>query len=166
MHINFLVVVLSGLIPLLVGFVWYSKNGVGNIWMKESGYDPATAKPQNMVALFGLSVLLSLMLALGLMPAVIHQMGFQSMLADTPDLADPNSELSKTVASLMEKYGSNYRTFKHGAFHGLLTSIFVVLPVIGTSALFEQKSGKYVAVHVGYWAICMALMGGVIGGFA
>jgi hypothetical protein len=134
--------------------------------MKESGYDPATAKPQNMVVLFGLSVLLSLMLAGGLLPAVIHQMGLNSMLAGDPALQDPSSDLSQTVSSLMAKYGSNYRTFKHGAFHGLLTALFIVLPAIGTSALFEQKSGKYVAIHVGYWAICMALMGGVIGAFA
>jgi hypothetical protein len=166
MHTNFLVVLASGLIPLFVGFIWYSKHGVGGVWMKESGYDPATAKPQNMVVLFGLSVLLSLMLAGGLLPAVIHQMGLNSMLMGEPALKDPSSELSQVFGSLMSKYGSNYRTFKHGAFHGLLTALFVVLPTMGTSALFEQKSWKYVAVHVGYWAICMALMGGVIGAFA
>jgi hypothetical protein len=166
MPTNFLVVVLSGLIPLLVGFVWYSKNGVGNVWMKESGYDPATAKPTNMIALFGISLLFSVMLAGGLLPAVIHQMGLNSMLMGEPALADPNSELSQTFASLMSKYGTNFRTFKHGAFHGFLTAIFIVLPVIGTSALYEQKTWKYIAVHVGYWAICMALMGGVISAFS
>jgi hypothetical protein len=66
----------------------------------------------------------------------------------------------------MSKYGSNFRTFKHGALHGFITSLFIILPAIGTSALFEQKSWKYVAVHVGYWAICMALMGGVICAYA
>jgi hypothetical protein len=163
---NFYVVIASALIPLVVGFIWYNKNVMGTIWMAESGYNPETAKQPNMVAIMGLSLLFSILLAGSLLPTVIHQMGLSSMLMDEPALKDPNSELSKTVADLMAKYGTNYRSFKHGAMHGFLTSIFLVLPVIGTTALYEQKSAKYVAVHVGYWAICLTLMGGVICAFA
>jgi Protein of unknown function (DUF1761) len=166
MQPNLIVVIASALIPLIVGFIWYNKNVMGTIWMAESGYNPDTAKTPNMVALLGLSLLFSILLAGSLMPIVIHQMGFSSMLMDEPALKDPNSELSKTVADLMAKYGTNYRTFKHGALHGFLMSIFFVLPVIGTNALYEQKSAKYVGVHVGYWAICLTLMGGVICAFA
>jgi hypothetical protein len=166
MQPNFLVIILAGLIPMAVGFVWYGKYGVGNAWIKESGVDMEAGKSQNMVILFGVSVLFSIMLAGGLLPAVIHQMGLHSMLMDTPELKDPNSALSHTVADLMDKYGSNYRTFKHGALHGVMTSIFVVLPVVGMNALFEQRSFKYIGIHVGYWAICMALMGGVICAYA
>ena len=163
---NLYVVIASALIPLIVGFIWYNKSVIGNIWMAESGYNPDTAKKPNMVAVMGLSLLFSIMLAGTLMPTVIHQMGLVSMLMDEPALKDPNSELSKTFADLMAKYGTNYRTFKHGALHGFLTSIFLVLPVIGTNALYEQKSAKYVGVHVGYWAICLTLMGGIICAFA
>ncbi len=166
MHTNFLVVVLAGIIPMLVGFVWYGKNGVGDLWIKESGVDMEAGKNQNMIALFGVSLLFSIMLAGGLLPAVIHQMGLNSMLMGVPEMNDPNSALSQMFATLMDKYGTNYRTFKHGAFHGFLTSIFIVLPVIGTSALFEQRSWKYIAIHVGFWAICMTLMGGFICGFS
>jgi hypothetical protein len=163
---NLYVVIASALIPLIVGFIWYNKSVMGNIWMAESGYNPDTAKKPNMVAVMGLSLLFSIMLAGTLLPTVIHQMGLVSMLMDEPALKDPNSELSKTFADLMAKYGTNYRTFKHGALHGFLTSIFLVLPIIGTNALYEQKSAKYVGVHVGYWAICLTLMGGVICAFA
>ena len=163
---NLYVVIASALIPLIVGFIWYNKSVIGNIWMAESGYNPDTAKKPNMLAVMGLSLLFSIMLAGSLLPAVIHQMGLVSMLMDEPALKDPNSELSKTFADLMAKYGTNYRTFKHGALHGFLTSIFLVLPVIGTNALYEQKSAKYVGVHVGYWAICLTLMGGIICAFA
>jgi hypothetical protein len=163
---NMLIVVASGIIPMLVGFIWYNKNVMGTVWMAESGYNPETAKKPNMVAVIGIGLLFSVMLAASLMPAVIHQMGLTSMLADEPSLKDPNSELSKTLADLLAKYGTNYRTFKHGAMHGFITTIFLVLPVVGMSALYEQKSAKYVAVHVGYWAICLTLMGGVICAFA
>lgn len=163
---NFIVVLLAGLIPLAVGFIWYNKNVMGSIWMAESGYDPATAKTPNMVVLFGLSILFSVMLSASLMPAVIHQMGLYSMLANhEAEIKDVNSGLGKTVAALMTQYGTEFRTFKHGALHGFMTTLFLILPVIGTNALYEQRSAKYVAVHVGYWAICLMLMGGVICAF-
>jgi hypothetical protein len=38
----------------------------------------------------------------------------------------------------------------------------LVLPVIGTNALFERKSGKYIFINWGYWAVSMTLMGGTI----
>jgi hypothetical protein len=47
-----------------------------------------------------------------------------------------------------------------------LAAIFIVLPIIGINSIFERKSFKYVLIHVGYWALTLALMGGVISGFA
>ncbi len=166
MHINFLMVALTSVIPLIVGFVWYNKNVMGAVWMRETGIDPDAANPRNMAIVFGVSLLLSLMLAVSLMPVTLHFMGLGSMLADEPAMKDPNSELSKTVTNLMTQYGSNFRTFKHGIFHGVLMSICMILPVLGINALFERKSLKYVLVHWGYWAITMGLMGGFISAFA
>jgi hypothetical protein len=166
MHINFIVVLLTGLIPSLLGFVWYHPKVMGTVWGEVTGIDPSEPPKMNMAILFGVSILLSIMLAGSMLPVVIHQMGLSSMLMDDPDLANPNSELSKTVANLMAKYGTNYRSFKHGALHGLITSVFLILPVMATNALFERKSAKYIGVNFAYWAICLALMGGVICQFA
>ena len=166
MHINFLIVALTSVIPLIVGFVWYNKSVVGTAWMRETGIDPEAANPQNMAVVFGVSLLLSFMLAVSLMPVTLHFMGMYSMLADEPALKDPNSELSKTVNGLLTQYGSNFRTFKHGVLHGVVMSIFMVLPTIGINAFFERKSWKYVLINVGYWAISMGLMGGFISAFA
>jgi cytochrome b561 len=66
----------------------------------------------------------------------------------------------------MEKYGKLYRTFKHGAFHGVLAGIFFAMPITGIVALYERRSAKYIFVHVGYWTLTMALMGGVICAYA
>jgi Protein of unknown function (DUF1761) len=164
--INFIVVLLAGLIPMVVGFIWYNKNVMGGVWMRESGYDAATAKTPNMGTVLGVGLLFSVMMSMNMMSVVIHPMGLYSMLADEPSMTDPNSDLSKTVADLMSKYGSHFRTFKHGVLHGVLTCLFFALPVIGMSALYEQKSAKYIAVHVGYWVISLGLMGGVICAFA
>jgi hypothetical protein len=166
MHINFLIVALTSVIPLIVGFIWYNKSVMGTVLMRETGIDPEAANPQKMAVVFGVSLLLSFMLAVSLMPVTLHAMGLGSLLADEPAMKDPNSELSKTVSGLMKQYGSNFRTFKHGAFHGVLMSLFMVLPTIGINAFFERKSWKYVLINLGYWAISMGLMAGFISAFA
>jgi Protein of unknown function (DUF1761) len=167
MQLNFIVIALSGLIPMIVGFVWYNKNVMGALWMKESGVDPSAPNTQNMLVVLGVGLLFGFMLAISLLPVSIHPMGLYSMLQhEEVALKDPNSPLSQTVSALMTQYGGHFRTFKHGAFHGVLMSVFFALPVVGMSAIFERKSWKYVAVHVGYWAICLGLMGGVICAFA
>jgi hypothetical protein len=62
----------------------------------------------------------------------------------------------------MAKYGNNFRTFKHGALHGFISAFLMVLPVIGTNALFERKGFKYIAINVGFWIINFTIMGGII----
>ena len=123
---------------------------------------PEKGKQANMAKVFGLTWLFSFMLAFIMQPIVIHQFGIFSILGMQPDSSDPNSESMQLFKKIMDLYGSSYRTFKHGAFHGIIASLFIALPIMGTNALFEQKSAKYVAVNLGFWAACMALMGGIV----
>ena len=118
-------------------------------------------KGSNMALVFGLAYLLSVFLAMALIPITIHQTHLFSIFANDPAAKEPGSEMML----LLEKYGTNFRTFKHGAFHGFLGALFIALPIIGTNALFERKSFKYAAINVGYWLITNALMGGVVCGF-
>jgi hydrogenase maturation factor len=37
---------------------------------------------------------------------------------------------------------------------------------VGINALFERRGGKYILVHVGYWIVTLALIGGVVCQFA
>jgi hypothetical protein len=37
---------------------------------------------------------------------------------------------------------------------------------MGTNALFERRSWKYIFMNVGYWALSAAIMGGIISAFA
>ncbi len=162
-NINFLVVALAALIPLIIGFIWYNPKVFGNAWMKGTGKTEEQLKTgANMPLTFGLTYLFSLMVAVILHPIVIHQFGVISVLVNEPGLQDPNSEAGKWLADFMAKYGNNFRTFKHGVLHGTITGIFIALPVIGVNGLFERKSAKHIFINAGYWIVCMALMGGVI----
>jgi hypothetical protein len=163
--INIIIVLAAALIPLVFGFIWYNPKVVGKVWMKEAGLDEEKMKGANMPLIFGLSFLWSFFLAFAMQFMVIHQFHFGSILLGEEGLNDPNSALGLYVKTFMENYGDNYRTFKHGAFHGFLSGMTLVLPIIGTNALFERKGWKYIAVNVGYWTICMTLMGGIICAF-
>jgi Protein of unknown function (DUF1761) len=156
------IVFLTALTPLLIGFIWYNTKVFGAAWMKENNLNEEELKKGNMIKILGLTYLLGLFISVCMMLLTIHQVHLGSIVAGDPDLKDPNSALSKLMTGFMEKYGNNYRTFKHGFFHGFMTSIFLVLPVIGINALFERRSFKYVMIHLGYWAITMGIMGGII----
>ncbi|MEZ4720494.1 MAG: DUF1761 domain-containing protein [Flavobacteriales bacterium] len=160
------IIPVAALIPMVMGFIWYNPKVVGTAWMKEAGMDEEKMKGANMAVIFGLSYLFACMLAGAMMQMTIHQLGFQSMLMNEPGMGEAGSDIMIFMQEMMEKYGTNFRTFKHGAFHGFLGSFLIAFPVLATNALFERKSWKYIWINVGYWAITMTLMGGVVCQFA
>ncbi len=162
MKLHFYMLLVSALIPLLIGFIWYNPKFLGTAWMKEAGLNLDGEKKPNMALMLGVTYVLSCIISLGLAPIVIHQFGFFSMLQKVPGINDPTSEIGIMFATTMEKYGNEFRTFKHGAFHGTITAIVIAMPLFGINALYEMKSFKYVAINVGFWVVCLALMGGLL----
>lgn len=162
MESNWYFVFVSALIPMLTGFLWYGPKTFGNVWMREAGVSEEKIKSSNMIMILGFTYLFSVFLSLALISMTIHQTHILSILADDPGMKDPNSEISQWFKSFMEQYGHNFRTFKHGAFHGTLMSILFALPLIAVNALFERRSWKYIWIHVGYWALTLSLMGGLL----
>jgi len=156
---------LAALIPLAIGFIWYNPKVLGNAWMKSAGLTEESMKGANMAVIFGVSLLLSMMLAMSMQMLVIHQTSLYSLFFGQP-IDDPNSEVGIFFKSILDRVGTSFRTFKHGVLHGVLSALFIILPVLGTNALFERKGFKYIAINVGYWAITMGIMGGIICAFA
>ncbi len=161
---NVILIFATGLVPLIVGFIWYNNSfGFGKAWMAEIGMtEEELQRSFKPVKVFGSVYLFGVFIAAAMMPMTIHQMGLTSMLADDPGLQDPNSEISKTLTALLTTYSSNFRSFGHGALHGIIYSVFLALPLVGITALFERRSWKYIFIHVGYWIITFALVGGII----
>lgn len=165
MEINWIIVLATGLIPVLMGFVWYHPSLFGNVWAKEAGVSEADLQNFNVVKVMGLSLVFGMMLAVFLTTVVIHQMGVMASLS-VPEMQQEGSEVSLYFKDYMSRYGTNFRSFGHGVLHGVMAGLFILLPVIGTNALFERKSWKYILLNVGFWTICSAIMGGIICGFA
>jgi hypothetical protein len=164
-EINFLVVLLSALVPLLLGFIWYHPKVLGTVWMKESGIVPTPDDMKRMPRVMLLVALCSIVVAFILQFLVVHQFHFYSMLAHSPELNVEGSELNTFYRETMKRYGMEFRTFKHGAFHGSFTGLLLALPIITVSSLFERRSWKYIAIHAGYWVVCLGIMGGLISAF-
>lgn len=165
MEYNWIVLFGAALIPFAIGGAWYHPKVFGNAWMRATGLTEEQLKGSNMAVIFGLSYFLGLLLAAVMMPFVIHQMHVGSVLMNEAGFGDPQSEVGQFLSSFNEKYGQNFRTFKHGAFHGGIAALFFALPVLGINALFERKSGKYIAIHTGYWVVTLALIGGVVSAY-
>jgi hypothetical protein len=150
------VLLLSAFSSLLVGFIWYNPKVFGTIWMKESGVSEEKPNTATMVKTMLAAYIYAFLISFVMQFLVIHQSGALGMIGGDVSKALPSYN------AFMADYGTNFRTFKHGALHGFMTGLFFCLPVIGVGALFERRSFKYTLIAGGYWVITCMLMGGII----
>jgi len=159
MEINFLAIIAAAISALVVGFIWYNPKVFGNSWMQAADMNEEKIKGGNMAKIFGLAFFFAILLAFSLQFLTIHQTGALGMIGGDPAKALPSYE------AFMADYGTAFRTFKHGALHGTIAGLFIALPIIGTNALFERKSAKYIFINSGYWIVTLAIMGGIVCGW-
>ena len=149
-------------VPVLVGAIWYNPYLLGALWSNTAGI----AKEKMTAGKLALTIILayigSYYIARSIGSIVIHQHGIYSMLAGEPDMQDKGSALAITVQGLMDKYGHNFRTFKHGAYHGMYLGLWVILPVLVIIGFMECKKISWILIHAAFWVICLALMGGIV----
>lgn len=157
MEPNYLAILVAALSSFVVGFIWYNPKVFGTIWMNEIGMTEESAKKGNMIKIFGLTFAFAFMMAFIMQTIVIHQFGALGLAGGNPD--------DEAFITFMQVHGDAFRTFKHGALHGFIASLFIALPIIGTNSLFEQKSFKYICITAGYWVVVMTLMGAIICGW-
>jgi hypothetical protein len=165
MQLNFFLTMgISAIVPLLVGFIWYHPKVFGTAWLKAGGFDEAKMKEGfNAPLVFGLTLVLGFFISMILSGMTIHQMGFYSMLERT---IATDQETKDFFMQTMQKYGGEFRTFKHGMLHGSIAGVMLVTPIIAINAMFERKGFKYIAVNAGFWIACFTIMSGIICQFA
>lgn len=159
MEINFLAVLVAALSSFVVGFIWYNPKVFGTIWMNEIGMTDEKARQGNMLKIFGFTFIFAFMFAFLMQVLTIHQFGAMGMIGGDVSKALPSYN------AFMADYMDAFRTFKHGAFHGFISGLFLGLPIVATNALFEQKSWKYVFITSGYWVVVMTIMGAIVCGW-
>lgn len=150
----------AGLIPMIVGFVYYSDALFGSTWKQINGFSDEYLAKANMGLVMGGAYLFCCFIAMMVTGSVLHQPhAFQLML---PEVMETGSETQQQFINMMDQYGMRFRTFNHGALHGGLLGIFFALPMVGVNALFERRSWKYILIHGVYWIISLGLMGGLL----
>lgn len=132
--INIVSLVISTLIPMVVGFVYYSKPVFGPAWMDSLKLTDEKLERRKMSLVIIFLILMSLALSFFLFGNV-------------------NGLGQDTEA---------FDTFKHGALHGSLVAIMLVMPIIVINGLFEMKRWKNMLINCLYWFISLALMGGIL----
>ncbi len=134
---NFLAVGIATLIPMIIGFIYYHPKVMGGMWMDANGFKLESMKPPKPILYLG-ALVMSFLLAMFIAGAV----------------TGPGQEIAAD--------GHSYVTFKHGLAHGLGMAIMVALPILGTMAIFEQRSSKWLVVNMGYWLITLCIMAGIL----
>jgi hypothetical protein len=122
-------------------------------------------KSGNMALIFGLGLLFSFILAFGMNFHAVHD----DMVAGATYYAtngtmqpEAGSELAQWLDYFKTNLAPANHVFSHGATHGLLIGITLLLPVIVTNSLFERRGWKYALINAGYWIICLTIMGGIL----
>ena len=162
MEVNYLAIIISALVPKVMGLIWYNPRLFGTAWMKASGMTQKKLETSNLPVIMGVSFLFALLLSFFIGNFVVHQNGFYALFASHPDMASDSSELFKYVMNFKEKYDHLHRSFGHGALHGGIFGFFAAFPLIGRHALYERKGWKYIFINVGYWFITAMIMGGIL----
>ena len=160
MPVNSYMFLVAGLIPIIIGALYYSDVIFGKQLSKINGVKDDQMKKSHHPTVYIFAYIFSCMIAMTVMGLSIHQTHLLQLLM--PEVAESGSDLMQVYNDLMAKYGTRFRTFGHGALHGGITSVFFVMPLIGVLALFESRGWKYILIHSLYWMICLILMGGLL----
>ena len=132
-NVNFLSLVIAALVPMIMGFIYYHPKVAGTAWMDSIGMTEEKAREANMPLTFGLSLVMSFLMAFFLL-------GFNNGTGQEGE----------------------FDTFKHGVAHGVILSAFIVIPIFVTNGLFEQKSWKNIILNAIYWMLTLGIMGGIV----
>jgi hypothetical protein len=143
-QMNFMAIVCAALIPMIMGFLYYHPAVMGNAWMKANDLTMEKIGKGPKPVLYLLALVFSFMLAFFFWGWTTGAGGLEQM-----QVVDPVD-------------GHSYVTFKHGAFHGVVFSIMVILPIFATMKIFEMRKWSWVFVNWGYWSITAILMNGLL----
>ncbi len=164
-QINFYVIFITALFPILLGAIYYNPKVLGTAWMNAAGITEEHVRGGNMIKTILLSYLFGLFLSYILFLFGVHQSSLYQLFLHEPELQEQGSEINTLITNFMNDYGDKHRTFGHGVIHGVELMTMMSFALIGISCLHERRSLKYMWIHLLFWVICGGLMSGVLCAF-
>jgi Protein of unknown function (DUF1761) len=143
-HINWLAMLVATLLPMIIGFVYFHPKVLGGVWMRANGFTLESIGAGPKPILYLLCLFLSFLLAF-----------WQRV-----QFFDPHQ-----TSIDFEGNPHNYATFGHGAVHGIGYGLLLVLPILGTLAVFEKRPLSWVLTNWGYWMLTLIAMSAVLSGW-
>ena len=140
-EINWIAIIVAGLVPTILGALYYGPI-FGKIWMDSLGYTEEDFKGRNEALIYGSALVLAMLISMSIKMT--------------------NELVHKDVNSVGELVFSSFHTFGHGALHGAMLAITLVVPVFLSLSLFQKNSGKNMLLNAAFWIICFAIMGGIL----
>lgn len=134
-EVNFIAIILAGVISMVAGFLWYSPLLLGKPWMKEKGFTAEKLKQaqKQMGPLYGVSFVLSFVMAF---------------------------VLSHVMTMAQSFFG--YSLLSTGLTSAFWMWLGFIMPVQLTSQIFGEKNWKLFGIDTGYQLVSMIAMGVVI----
>jgi len=132
-NVNILSIVLAALVPTVLGIIYYSKPVFGKAWMDSIGMTDEKMKEGNMAVMMIVSLIMAFLIA-------IFMLNFCNGAGQEGE----------------------FDTFGHGAAHGIIISLFFVIPISISKGLFHKTSWKTMLINGLYWMMCLTLMGGIL----
>jgi hypothetical protein len=138
MQMNWAAFAVAVVAQMVIGFIWFHPKVMGTMWSKASGISLEDMKPKNPGMVYGLTILYTVLFTMFIMTNV----------------TGPGQDVAPD--------GHSYHTFQHGVVHALILTGFVILPVLGTPALYEGKTKGWMIVQVGYWLVRLIVAAGIL----
>lgn len=140
-EVNYIAVIVAALIPSIMGAIYYGPL-FEKQWLSSLGKTKEEMVPSNMPVTYGLALLMAVLVSMSLKMTIelVH----------------------KDVNSSGEMIFGSFHTFGHGALHGAMICLTLVVPIIVSLSLFQKSSGKNIILNIVFWTVCFALMGGIL----
>ena len=117
---NYISFIISAILPMVMGFIYYHPAVMGSTWMKANGF-----------TLEGMTPPKPIMYLLALGTSVLLASFFWNWVTGAG---------GQDQMQVIAKDGHSYVTFQHGAVHGIIFGITVLLPIFVTMKIFEQRN--------------------------
>ena len=139
-ELNYLAIIVAGLVPTVIGALYYGPL-FEKPWLASLGKTKEEMVPKNMALTYGGALVTAMLLSMSL-----------KMLIELTHRGVENGALV---------FNSDHN-FGHGALHGALICLSIIVPVIISLSLFQGRSGKNILLNVVYWTITCSIMGGIL----
>ncbi len=140
-EINWIAIIVAGLVPSILGALYYGPV-LGKQWLDSLGYTEEDFKGRNDALIYGSALILAMLIS--------------------TSIKMTNELVHKDVNEAGELVYASFHTFGHGALHGAMLAITLVVPVFLSLSLFQKNSGKNMLLNAIFWIVCFAIMGGIL----